>query len=198
MTRSLQLFTCLVLKQFFKKDDRGIVAILQDHSDLRGDLGLSRVPHFTCLQKAEAKLLTDERIMGLLVATGLHFILGMLPGLGPKPDINELIPTMERLPGNVVIRQVLADAGYDSEGNHEACRERYEMDSMESMIPPLVGRATDKLPIGKYRCQMVLDFKEDEYGQRWQVETVNSMMKRHLGSSIAARNEDARLRELEL
>ena len=145
--------------------------------------------------QGKRQVYTSYSKLGLLVATGLHFILGMLPGLGPKPDTNELIPTMERLPGNVVIRQLLADAGYDSEGNHEASRERYEM---ESVIPPLVGRPTDKLPSGKYRCQMVLDFKEEEYGQRWQVETVNSMMKRHLGSSIAARNEDARLRELEL
>ena len=61
-----QLFTCLVLKQFYKKDYRGIVEILKDNSDLREDLGLSKVPHFTCLQKAEAKLLTDERIKALL------------------------------------------------------------------------------------------------------------------------------------
>ena len=95
----------------------------------------------------------------------------------------------------MVIEQLLADAGYDSESNHEACRERWEM---ESVIPPLIGRPTDKLPSGKYRYLMKTDFPEEAYGQRWQVETVNAQAKRHLGSSVSARDEDARLRELSL
>ena len=229
-----QLFTCLVLKQFFKTDYRGIVAILADMPALREQMGLKKVPHFTCLQKVEAKLLTDERVkamlteqinlffelpeteedhsqhcvlieqaaidstglqhdqasryfvkrrkgeiqkdhegkaqrqiytsfskLGLLVCCGSHFILSMLAGVGPKPDTNELVPTFERLPPNVVVEQVLADAGYDSEPNHEACRERW---GMESVMPPLIGRPTEKLPTGKYRYLMLTEFPEKEYG----------------------------------
>jgi transposase len=36
------------------------------------------------------------------------------------------------------------------------------------------------------------------YGQRWQVETVFSMIKRNFGSSLSARSTHARYRELAL
>jgi hypothetical protein len=52
-----QLFVCLVLKTFFRKDYRGITAILQDFDALRAYLGLKSVPHFTTLQKASKRLL---------------------------------------------------------------------------------------------------------------------------------------------
>jgi hypothetical protein len=52
-----QLFAILVLKQFFKTDYRGMVQMLQDFSDLRKVLNLKKVPHYTTLQKAEARLL---------------------------------------------------------------------------------------------------------------------------------------------
>ena len=52
-----QLFAILILRTFFKTDYRGICDILADWSDLREVLQLPRVPHFTTLQKAEARLL---------------------------------------------------------------------------------------------------------------------------------------------
>jgi len=39
-----QLFTCLVLKAFFKTDYRGIVAYLNDMTELRETIGLKKVP----------------------------------------------------------------------------------------------------------------------------------------------------------
>ena len=48
-----QLFAILVLKQFFRTDLRGIVAILRDSSDLRRVLGLGRVPHYSTLSYAQ-------------------------------------------------------------------------------------------------------------------------------------------------
>lgn len=50
-----QLFAILVLRQFFRTDYRGIVALLQDFSDLRTALQLEHVPHFTTIQKAELR-----------------------------------------------------------------------------------------------------------------------------------------------
>ena len=47
-----QLVACLVLKEFFKTDYRGIVEILTDSSDLRKVLELAETPHYTTLQKA--------------------------------------------------------------------------------------------------------------------------------------------------
>jgi hypothetical protein len=46
----------LALKLFLKTDYRGVVAYLRDWSDLRAALGLAKVPHFTTLQKAHARL----------------------------------------------------------------------------------------------------------------------------------------------
>jgi len=51
-----QLFAIAVLRQFFRTDFRGIVAILLDSSDLRKALGLKRVPNFSTLFYAEQRL----------------------------------------------------------------------------------------------------------------------------------------------
>lgn len=64
-----QLFACLVLKQFFRTDYRGVVAILQEHSDLRKTLELKKVPHFTTIQKAGRRLLGNASAQRLLDAT---------------------------------------------------------------------------------------------------------------------------------
>jgi transposase len=64
-----QLLACLVLKKFYKTDYRGIAAQLRDHSDLREILGLKKVPHFTTLQKAAARLLSREAFRALLRST---------------------------------------------------------------------------------------------------------------------------------
>jgi len=50
-----QLFAVLVLRQFFRTDLRGIVAILEDSTDLRRILGLKRVPHYSTLSYAERR-----------------------------------------------------------------------------------------------------------------------------------------------
>jgi len=51
-----QHIAILALKTFLKIGYRDIVAYLRDGSDLRAVLGLNKVPHFTTLQKAHAKL----------------------------------------------------------------------------------------------------------------------------------------------
>jgi hypothetical protein len=51
-----QLLAILVLEQFFKTDDRGIVALLHDLSDLRDTLQLKKVPHPTTLLYARRRL----------------------------------------------------------------------------------------------------------------------------------------------
>src|SRR5437660_577677 len=52
-----QLFVCLVLKTFFRADYRKATAIIEDFDALRAYLGLTRVPHYTTLQKASRRLL---------------------------------------------------------------------------------------------------------------------------------------------
>lgn len=51
-----QLFAIAALRQFFRTDFRGIVAILSDSIDLRELLGLRRVPHFSTVRYAELRL----------------------------------------------------------------------------------------------------------------------------------------------
>lgn len=67
-----QLLACLVLKEFFRTDYRGIVAILADMPELQKALVLKEVPHYTTLQKASRELLKRkhvhrrmERILGM-------------------------------------------------------------------------------------------------------------------------------------
>ena len=55
-----QLVACLVLREFFTTDYRGITAIIEDSSDLKKVLELKTVPHYTTLQKAAHKLLNKE------------------------------------------------------------------------------------------------------------------------------------------
>ena len=96
---------------------------------------------------------------------------------------------------------VVADAGFDSEAHHEQARDRM---GVASVIPPTTGRPTDKAPTGPHRAAMrgrfddAADAEDGDptYGQRWQVETVNSMVKRNLGS--ACRATTARRRSYEL
>lgn len=52
-----QLFALLVLKTFLKTDYRGLTQMLADFSDLRHDLGLDEVPHYSTLCKAAGRLL---------------------------------------------------------------------------------------------------------------------------------------------
>src|SRR5262245_52777525 len=52
-----QLFAILALKTFLKTDYRGGVACLDDFPELRGDLGLTKVPHYSTLCYAEQRLL---------------------------------------------------------------------------------------------------------------------------------------------
>lgn len=52
-----QLFSLLLLRQFFQTDYRGLVQLVSEFSELRHVLELETVPHFTTLQKAEKRLL---------------------------------------------------------------------------------------------------------------------------------------------
>jgi hypothetical protein len=52
-----QLFAILSLKTFLKVDYRGVVAVLKDFAELRDDLALAKVPHYSTLSYAEARLL---------------------------------------------------------------------------------------------------------------------------------------------
>jgi hypothetical protein len=55
-----------------------------------------------------------------------------------------------------------------------------------------------KLSVGKWRWLMATAFDDETYGQRWQVETVMFMLKRHFGSALTSRKYRTRRREMNL
>jgi Transposase DDE domain len=87
----------------------------------------------------------------------------------------------------------VADASYDSEDAHVYARRELHI---RSIIPSTIGRPTEKPPTGYYRRLMRRSFDKKKYGQRWQVETVNSMIKRNLGSALRARKYHTQGREI--
>ena len=111
------------------------------------------------------------------------------------PDVAEVTPLMEQICGNVVFDQLVADAGYDSEPNHELLRERF---GVQSIIPAKAYRPTKQLPRGKWRWLMATQWDQETYGQRWQVETVMFMMKTRQGAELTARSDKARRQEMGL
>jgi len=95
------------------------------------------------------------------------------------------------------IGTVLADAGYDSEHNHFVARREL---GVKTLIPATSGRPVSGPPKGYYRRLMRRRLKAGPdkrcYGQRWQAETVNSMIKRNLGSACRARSPTGRKKDM--
>jgi hypothetical protein len=124
-----------------------------------------------------------------------HLILGAVTTRGPSVDVNQFRQLFRKVASQFHIEKILGDAGYDSEANHCFARDEYHV---ESIIPAKLGRPTltDKPLKGKYRELMRSNFDKETYGQRWQVETVFSMIKRRFGSTIHARSYWAQNREM--
>ena len=124
-----------------------------------------------------------------------HFLLAVLVGRGPRPDINRFVPLLDATLAQVRPATVLADAGYDSEANHCHARERR---AVRSFMPAKHGRPTSKLPSGRHRRRMKqrLNKHYGGYGQRWQVETGFSMIKRRISNLVRAHTYGNQRREL--
>jgi hypothetical protein len=131
----------------------------------------------------------------LAVDTANHVVLASLASRGPQPDTNRYVPLLKATLCQVRLSASLTDAGYDSEANHVYAR---ETQGVRSYMPATHGRPTTKPPTGRYRRQMKqrLTKHYGHYGQRAQVECTNSMIKRRLTASVAARSFWAQCREL--
>ena len=124
-----------------------------------------------------------------------HLMLAVVPGRGPRADDKHFKRALQRVSGQVRIETLLADAGYDSESLHVHARGAH---GAKTIIPPTRGRPTDKLPKSKWRKRMATHFDHQKYGQRWQIETVISMIKRQLGSALRSRKTRTQNRETHL
>jgi Transposase DDE domain/Transposase domain (DUF772) len=135
-----------------------------------------------------------------------HLVLSLWTGIGGGGDLPQFEPLLfdawRRAPGRS-LSKVVADAGYDAEYNHELAR--YDM-SIRSIILAKIGRqfVDGSPPRGRWRRCMRrwLETKRSRqccgYTQRWQVETVNSMIKRNLGSACRGRSSKSRQADLRL
>jgi hypothetical protein len=124
-----------------------------------------------------------------------HLILAVHPCRGPGRDISHFKKILNTLPKQVVVKQLLADAGYDAEYAHQYAR---ETKNIKTTIPALIGKRARGLPKTYYRRQMKVDFDTQNYHQRWQIETVFSMVKRNLGHSVFGRNYCSQCRDIML
>jgi len=161
-----------------------------------------RLRHYASRDKSTANARRSRSLrrtpkLGIGVCTRCHLILSGLPKTGMGSDAPDFDPLLfdawKRHPG---LRDVLADAGYDSEMNHLIAR--HDM-GVRSLIKFGAGRPSKRPPGGYYRRLMKKKLKGSQrgkkYGQRAQVETVNSMMKRNLGDALRSRSPKARQAE---
>lgn len=132
---------------------------------------------------------------GIVCDTASHLILSVVPGRGPGPDVLHYDDALYRAWGRTGLKAVVADAGYDAESSHEIARGDM---GVESIIPPRIGRPTNKPPSGRWRRLMSEQFDRGRYGQRWQIEAVNSMVKRNQGSALCGRGYWSQYREMHL
>jgi hypothetical protein len=133
--------------------------------------------------------------LGVVCDTDDHFILACRAGRGPRPDVDEFRPLLAEALRIVRLSQLTADAGYDSELNHQFAREEHQI---RTIIPAKHGRPTDKPPTGRYRRLMKTRFDRPAYRRRSQAETVISMIKRRQGAHVRGRSYHSQCRDLRL
>ena len=135
--------------------------------------------------------------LSLAIATACHLILGARATTGGGGDQKIFEPLLLAAYARATVKITVADAGYDSEANHTIARQDL---GIRSIIPPNAGRPSSKPPTTPHRRNMRNRFKrkadKKHYGKRWQVETVNSMLKRNLGSALRAKTAKRRSMEL--
>jgi hypothetical protein len=124
-----------------------------------------------------------------------HLVLAVVTGRGPGPDDPYYQPALRQAAARIGVATLLADAGFDSEGAHLFARTQC---GIRAIIPATRGRPTAKPLRGYWRNKMKQRFPKRKYGQRWQIETVHSMIKRTLGAALRARSYWSQSREIVL
>ena len=141
--------------------------------------------------------------LGVGVATKNHLIVSAWTGTGAGADQPHFKPVVLAAWRRARYHpfKVVADAGYDGEPIHQLARDDLRI---KTLIPPRGGRPRKDggPPGGRWRRVMkrLLATTESRrkcgYTKRWQVETVNSMMKRNQGSALAGKTARSRRRDM--
>ena len=131
-----------------------------------------------------------------VVQTATHFCLAMIPGTGPSPDDPKFHQVAADAYARHPFRALAADLGFDGEHHHEFL---YEKLGVLGIIPPERGRPRKQQKNkrkGFFRQFLHQHWPKKLYGQRWQVETFFSMLKRLLDSFLRATNWRSQHREM--
>ena len=116
------------------------------------------------------------------VSTVSQCILAAKTRLGPRNDCIDF-PYLAKQSASIANpTHMVADKGFDSEANHRLVRRL----GSKPMIPLRRGRGSKTY--GSFRRKMLIHFDEEIYHQRSLVETVNSVMKRLMGSCVQSRS----------
>ena len=126
------------------------------------------------------------------VGTESQFILAVCSGMGPGSDVPYLKPLRKKAlrfgiqrPSGRRYQTVLADKGFDGRTVREG-----------DLIPVIRRGNALRNPTLIARAELVAQARLDgKMGQRWKVETVNSVIKRMFGEHIRSRSDDLRTRE---
>jgi len=141
--------------------------------------------------------------LAVAAASHGHVILSAWTGTGAGADHPHFEPLVydawRRVPDRTF--KIGGDAGYDSEAIHELARRDM---GLKTLIPPEHGRPRKDggPPGGRWRRVMkrLLATKESRkrigYTQRWQVETIHSMIKRNQGSALGGKSAWSRRRDM--
>ena len=115
------------------------------------------------------------------VTTGL--LLAQTAHAGPSNDSDKLRPITQKAHQVVRVSEVLADAEFDSERNHQFVRTQLQADSI---IPAKRGKPTWR--IQGVRAQMRASFPAERYRRRNRVESFFSAIKRKLSARAPGRH----------
>ncbi len=136
--------------------------------------------------------------LSIAIACACHLILAARATVGTGSDHPHFAPRLADAKRRADVRLMTADAGDDSEENH---RVGWDAAGVSTVIPPLIGRPGEHPPAGIYRRTMKELFATATVGratdgQRWQVETANSTVKRNPSSALRARTPHRRWMEM--
>lgn len=132
-----------------------------------------------------------------VVQAASHLCLGMVPGTGPTPDDGQFHRVAREAHQRHAFPALAGDIGFDGEEHQKFLHNKL---GVIGIIPPERGRprtkSTKTTRTGFFRNFIHDHWPAHLYGQRWQVETFFSMLKRLLDSFLRAMNWHAMHREM--